>query len=289
MNLIKMETRKALSGRFFLASLGLGLAFALMSGIYMLKAYFADYGVMGIVRFVEENGGQTKDNILMTQNLYNSWIGGDKQSLGATLFYTLTPLLAVLPCGWAFCEELNSGYLHMIAFRRGRRPYFLAKLAASFLAGGLALVLPQLFSFLFSALFFPAVQPNILYNMYLPIDHGSMLSGLFYVHPMAYLAVLMAINFVFGGLFAWLSMAAAFFTRSRVAAIIVPFLLLLLADAAKSFLYYISYIEISPLNILHPMTPVNVIKGWVVLIWIAVLAAATVPIVLIKGCRREIF
>ena len=223
------------------------------------------------------------------QTLYNSWIGADKQSMGAAVFYLLAPFVAALPFGWCFFEELHSGYLHVAVPLSGRRPYFLAKLLVSFLGGGLLLVLPQLLSVLLTALYIPAIKASVIYSQYTAVFHGDLFAKLFYTRPPAYLMTVLAIDFVFGGLFAWLSLAAAFFTRSRPAAVAVPVLLIWLADSAKTCLYYISYIEISPLNLLHPMSAPNYVKGWVVFLWIAFLAVLTSSIVLIRGCRREIF
>ncbi len=286
---LKTETGKTVRSSFFLVSLGVGLLFAFMSALSAWRLFHGEMGVGGDIAFLEANGQESKDNVWAAQNLYNSWIGADNQSLGAGLFYVMAPLLAMLPCGWNFFEELDGGYLHMAAPRRGRKPYFQAKLAVAFLAGGTVVALPQLANFLLTALYMPGVRPSVIYDMYTPIIHGDMLSGLFYRHPVAYIGVVIVMDFVFGGLFAWLPMAAAFFVRSGLAAVILPYLAVLLADSAKTILYYISYTEISPLNILHPMSAPNHVKGWVVLLWMAVLAGMTAPVILIRGCKREIF
>lgn len=273
----------------FWICLGVGIVFAIMSGIYTWNLYYSDLGVGGMLALLEESASESKGNIPVLQTLYNSWIGADKQSMWASLFYYIAPLIAAIPAGWHFSEELHSGYLHIAAPLCGRRKYFSAKLIAAFLEGGTLLVLPQLINILFVALFIPALKTSVIYSMYTALIHGDMLAGVFYAHPFAYLMIVLAINFVFGGLFAWLPMAAAFFVRSRLAAIVAPFLLLLFADSAKACLYYISYVEISPIHILHPLSASNYVKGWVVVLWMAGLAVAASGIVMTRGCRRDIF
>lgn len=286
---IKTEMEKLADNSLFWICLGFGTIFVLMSALYTWQFYYSELGGGGMLAMLESSTTGSKENILAMQTLYNSWIGADKQSLGATMFYILASLMAALPFGWCFSEELHNGYLHMVVPFSGRGCYFITKLLVSFFGGGILLVLPQLFSILITALYVPAIKSSVIYSPYTAIIHGDMFAGLFYTHPMGYIMLVLTIDFVFGGLFAWLSLATAFLVRSRLITVIAPFLLLLLADSAKTCLYYISFIEISPLNLLHPMSSPNYVKGWVVIIWFFLLSIITSSIVLIRGCKREIF
>ena len=286
---IKMEMKKLADNSLFWICLGIGTVFVLMSALYPWQLYYSELGSGGILAKLASSNTESKENILAMQTLYNSWIGADKQSFGAAMFYILAPLIAALPFGWRFSEELHSGYLHVAVPFSGRRCYFITKLLVSFFGGGMLLVLPQLFSILITALYVPAIEPSVIYSPYTAIIHGDLFAELFYTHPWGYIMVVLAIDLVFGGLFAWLSLATAFFVHARLAAVIAPLLLLLLADSAKTCLYYISYIEISQLNLLHPMSSSNYVKGWVIIIWIFLMSIITSSIVLIRGCRREIF
>lgn len=286
---IKTEMKKLADNSLFWICLGIGAIFVLMSTLYTWQLYYSELGSGGILAMLESSNTESKENILAMQTLYNSWIGADKQSLGATMFYILAPLIAAFPFGWYFSEELHSGYLHVVVPFNGRKCYFITKLVVSFFGGGMLLVLPQLLSVLITALYVPAIKPSVIYSPYTAIIHGDLFAELFYTHPLGYIMVVLAIDLVFGGLFAWFSLATAFFTHSRLVTVIAPLLLLLLADSAKTCLYYISYIEISPLNLLHPMSSPNYVKGWVIIIWILLLLIITSSIILIRGYRREIF
>lgn len=286
---IKMEMKKLADNSLFWICLGLGFIFVLMSVFYTWQLYYSELGSGGMLAMLESSNTESKENILAMQTLYNSWIGADKQSLGATMFYILAPLMSALPFGWCFSEELHSGYLHVVVPCSGRESYFTTKMLVSFLGGGMILVLPQLFSILLTAMYIPATKQSVIYSPYTAIIHGDMFAKLFYTHPLGYIMMVLVIDFVFGGLFAWLSLATAFFVHSRLITVIAPLLILLLADSAKTSLYYISYIEISPLNLLHPMSAPNYVKGWIVIIWLFLLSIITSSIILIRGCKREIF
>ena len=94
--LLKMECCKAMSSPFFLAVLAAGMLFAVLAALYNIGAYRT---WMDNVRITGGNPMQ------QAASLYNHWIGGEAQSLGYTLFYTLLPLLAVFPYGWSYCTE----------------------------------------------------------------------------------------------------------------------------------------------------------------------------------------
>lgn len=285
----KTECYKAFRSVLFYVALGIGILCAVASTVYMLRQYVGEMGVGGILRSIEENGWVCKENILEQQTLYNCWMGADRQSLGAMLFYNLTPLLAALPCGWLFSEELHSGYLHMIVPRKDRRSYFQAKLLVSFLTGGITIVLPQMISILVVSMEIPAMRTSVINGMYTGIFHGEIFSSVFYAHPMIYIILILIMDFIFGGLFAWLSLTVAFFSHSRMAAVTLPFLTLLFIDSCKMFFYYINYTEISPLNLLHPMTADNFVKSGMTMVWMLILMSVTLPVILIKGCKYEIF
>lgn len=285
--ILLIELKKSFRDLFFLAALAIGTLICVIGAVQVIRVFYGDMGVMGQIRRLEESGIK-KEFYAGAQTLYNSWIGANLFSLGTTLFFAVTPILAALPVGWRFSEEIHSGYLHIIAPKCGRLRYFSAKLISSFAAGGAAVALPQLFSVLLVALFIPAIRPDILYAQYFSVTHGSVLSTMYYTHPLAAVAGAIGISFVFGGLFAWLSLAIAFLTPSRTATLVLPFLLLTAAGTSQSFLYYIADFSIAPLDMLHPFSSINLVTWPGICAWAGILLAITAPVILIKGCRREI-
>ena len=144
-NLLRTELCKAFRNGYFLASLALGILFVALSAWYEISLYYSDIGFLQQVRTVEEMG-YVKYPLVPMSILYNSWIGGECVSVGYTLFFTLLPLLAVLPYGRSFSQEQKNGYLKVIIPRCGRTRYFASKWVATFLSGGVAVVLPLLVS-----------------------------------------------------------------------------------------------------------------------------------------------
>lgn len=286
-NLLKTELRKALKNKFFVFSVLLGLIFVIISAFYVLRGYYSDNGILAGLSRIEEEGIQ-QETTLEGTTLYNSWIGGEGFSLGYTLFFTLLPILAMLPCGLAISEELRGGYLHVIVPKCGRKNYFLSKIISAFVAGGLAVTIPLVFSLLLISLFIPAITPNIIYFMYYPIMHGDIFSQIIYSYPILFTVLYLCIDFVFSGLIACLSISAAFLFKHRAAPIVVPFLFIIGSDMARSFLYYISYVQISPLKLLHAMPVEGSSKAPVMLAWLLIFLLLTVPFIMIRGCKREI-
>jgi hypothetical protein len=282
--LIKLEIKKSLFDWLFIGSLMVGILLVSMSSIHVLHNYF------NYIEIVEDTEiSQMSSDPTAQYSLYNSWVGGESFTLGHTLFYLLLPLLATLPVGWNFSEEVHTKYLRVVVHRCGRKKYFLSKLCVAFITGGITVTLPQILNFSFIALFIPATKPRVIYLMYYLIEHASCISELYYSAPLLCFFIIMLMDFIFGGLISCLSLSAAFFFQQRIAAVIVPYLVLLGTDYMKSFLYYISYYEVSLLNILHPMSPFNILKWTAVLVWIIVLSAIGLIVVLGKGCRNEIF
>ena len=177
---IKMEMKKLKDNSLFWICLGIGTIFVFMSALYTEQLYYSELGSGGMLAVLESSNTESKENILAMQTLYNSWIGADKQSMGATMFYLLSPLIVALPFGWYFSEGLHSEYLHVAVPFSGRRYYFIAKLLVSFFGGGMLMVLPQLFSVLITALYVPAIKTSVIYSPYTAIIHGDMFAELFY-------------------------------------------------------------------------------------------------------------
>lgn len=287
-NTLRLELRKSFRNKAFLFSAAVGLVFVVMSAYSRISLEFSELGFRAFVDRQIEDLGYAKYPIVPMSTLYSEWIGGEVFSVAVSLFYTLLPLLAILPYGSSFSEEVHSGYIKVLISRCGRRTYFLSKFAAAFVSGGTVIVLPQTVSLLICAAVFPAVKPNVIYHQYLALHHWSMLGRLGNEHPLLFVLAFLGIDFVFAGLFACLAISAAFFFRSRLAVIAVPFLALLGSDMSRSLLGHISYVEISPLKFLHAIPFENYTKTPVVLLWLLLLNLLTVPVILGKGCRYEV-
>lgn len=277
--LLKLECHKALGNRFFFIILGVGCLFAFMSALYDIELFFQSREQLKTM------GG---NQIVQALGLYNKWIGGESYSLGFTLFFTLLPLLACFPYGWSYCTEKKSGYTGMVVIRGGKNEYFLAKYMATFLAGGVAVLVPLVFNFITVACFVPAVRPSIIYQMYYAVSHSSMWSEIFYSHPLIYVLLYLILDFLFAGLIAVLSLTFSVFLKNQLAVVILPYILILCLHYGRTLLHYHYYVEISPINFLHASCVENPANGWIVLGEGVFLFLLSFGIVMKAGAKFEI-
>lgn len=285
-SILRMEIKKAFHNKLFYLSIAIGLIFVFMSAGQRLYTHFTS---MEALQQVSEQQRMSYNSMVAASNLYNNWIGGESITLGPTLFYTLLPLLAILPYGWSYAFEKQSGYIKTVIPQTGKKRYFLAKTVATFLSGGVAICIPLLTSLLVISLFIPAVSPDVIYNMYYPMRHGTLWANLFYTHPLIFSLLYIGVDFVFAGLFACLAISAAFVFENKYSAMIVPYFFVLLCHSLRNFLRYISYVEISPLYILHPTVIANYVKCGVVVFWLVFFFILTVPLILIRGTKNEVY
>ncbi|MFP3154662.1 hypothetical protein LQZ18_09595 [Lachnospiraceae bacterium ZAX-1] len=202
------------------------------------------------------------------------------------------PLLAAIPYAWSYCEEKNSGYQRNIVVRSGKTQYFLSKYIAIFLSGGLTMVIPLAFNFLLTAMVFPAVTPNVIYDTAYGIFGSSLMSALYYSNPFLYLLFYLLIDFVFAGLVACIGFMVSFFVKYYVATIIVPLFLMLGVHYFRQFVYTsyaIQYKEISPLYFLRPVQSAYRASWLIILAEIAALLLMTVVPLLLWERKREIY
>lgn len=220
--LLKLELRKALRNPFFWIALLLGCGLATLSSLYRIELNQDD---LAQHLQVQQSTGISYNPITSGWSLYGSWIGVENYTTACRMFYMLFPLLIAIPYGWSYCAERNSGYERSMVLRAGARPYYAAKYVAVFVSGGLAMVLPELYNLALNAMFMPAYMPDPSFNQYSGVFPHHLFSTLFYTAPGLYIALHLLLHFVFCGLLACGSYALSVFIKSRVAVVVLPFLL----------------------------------------------------------------
>ena len=248
-----MEWKKAFRNKYFYAVLMIGMLFSLMSTLYVYDVKTSSMAVSG-------NPEQ------QMMSLYSAWIGAEDMSMGYLLFFTLMPFLAMIPYGWSFCIERNSGYLRNVAIRCHKRTYLLIKYAVVFLSGGIVILIPLVCNLLVSSCLFPAYRPNIVYFSFFGIDRMTMWSELFYTMPVLYTVLFLLLDFLFSGLFATLSYACSLFVHNRLAVLILPYLAILVLHYSRKLMAYRVYKEISPIHFLHASCIANPTVGGIVFV-----------------------
>lgn len=291
-NIIKMELKKALFSKYFLFGLSLLMLFALLSAAYMIEIRM-DYNPDGLFEFYMEGGKFTTNPDLPLFGFYNSWLGGEDLSLAYVLFFNLLPIGAALPFGWSFYTERKSGYLKNIASRINKEHYFIAKTIAVFVSGMLAVLIPMLVNVLLVSAFVPAIDPFVGYTFYNHTYFGTLWVDLLYTNPLLHMLLYILLNTVYGGIFALLSFAVAFYVKNIFAVIFLPFLSMMLFKYLET-VYYASktdllQIEFVPTSFLHSRSPGYYNLAWSVALVTAVLFAFALITIAVRGKRDEIF
>lgn len=283
-NLLKIELKKAFQNKVFLLMLGVGVLIAMLSVIQNLPKY---YELLQNNAYAAQKGIQANPTLPL-YTPYSNWIGNDFAYSMTPLFYTLFPLLACLAYGWSYFGERKSGYVMNVAVRtRKKSQYFLAKYIAVFLSGGVVVSLPMLLNFLVISCFIPAYQPDLFYEMYYRVS-SHFLRDWFYAAPQLFISVILALNFLFGGLLAACSMAITFFVKNKFAVVLLPFMALFAVQYLQDNVWiFISGNSISPMEFVRGYS-IHTVSGLIILLWGILLLLATLGIIWGKGARDDV-
>jgi hypothetical protein len=288
-NILKLEIGKAIKNKLFLLSVLIGCGITLLSFSYNIDIYQSH---LSTLKQIEASAGIARNPVSAMFSLFNHWIGGEPFSLGTSIFFLVFPLLVAIPYGWSYCEEKTNGYKRSMVVRSGKTPYFLSKYIAVFLAGGLAMVIPLTFNFSLTAMFFPAVTPDVIYDTAYGVFGGSLMSVLYYSTPFLYVLCYLVIDFVFGGLIACISFGISSFVKYRVVTVIVPLFFLLCIHYSRQLIYTsyeTQYKEISPLFFLRPVQSAYSASWLIVLAEMLVLFFITALPIMLWERKREIY
>ena len=161
------------------------------------------------------------DDLYVPISLFSTWMGNELFPIQSYIFYLILPLLAVLPFGSSFFEDIKSGYIINVCTRVEKKIYFKAKYLAFFLSGGVAVVAPLLLNLVLSSMFMPAFIPDN--GTVGTISPTTMAYEVFFTHPLIYVLMLIVIDFIFAGVIATLVLSYTYFTEHRFGVMIVPF------------------------------------------------------------------
>lgn len=276
--MLKLECKRAFGNPLFYISLLIGCALAVW--------HFIGTGLpQGIWISDEAFSLEGKGNGMdFPPNVFNRWIGGDFANVQPYLYFLILPILAVLPYGASYLSDLKSGYIKMLVIRADRRSYFCSKALAVFLSGGVAVILPMLLNLFLTATVLPALLPQVVTRLF-PIQELSLWGDLYFAHPWVYIGIFLFIIFIFGGLFATLSLVVSRFSDNRFLVLIFPFLFMIFLNALAGFFYCSA---ISPLYFLRPTQPALGVSPWIMLSEALILLALVVFFAR-KGNKEDIF
>lgn len=163
------------------------------------------------------------NNGLCMENVYYNWIGGNCGQLQTFLLYFIIPILASLPTGYSYFEDLHSGYIYHFSVRGKKQTYLAGKILATFLTGALVVIIPLAASFLLTAMRFPLLYPEPV--MELGPDLISFDIGFYYQHPLWHTILFILVDGIFFGGMALFVLTGTFMLNHKFSVMITPFVI----------------------------------------------------------------
>lgn len=228
--MIKFELKRSFKNRLFLISLLISLALVTW------------YSIERIPYCVQLNSEILNDENLMGffEISYTNWIGSHNIYLQQNIFYMAIPILATLPFGSSFYDDINRGYARNVCVRAKKKYYLVAKYIAVFVSGGCVVAIPMVLSFLISSIFLPTMLPEASYT-FTNIYPAYKWADLFYVQPLLYTSIYIFITFLFSGVTASLSLFITFFLNRKFVTFVFPFFIYIFSSFCLEMLGFDAY------------------------------------------------
>ena len=160
--------------------------------------------------------------------------------LQQNIFYMAIPILATLPFGSSFYDDINRGYARNVCVRAKKKYYLVAKYIAVFVSGGCVVAIPMVLSFLISSIFLPTMLPEASYT-FTNIYPAYKWADLFYVQPLLYTSIYIFITFLFSGVTASLSLFITFFLNRKFVTFVFPFFIYIFSSFCLEMLGFDAY------------------------------------------------
>lgn len=230
---LRMELRRSLGGKPFIAAILIGTFLAIVSAIGPIVVYRNHALPM------------LSDEYLAYRNAYqfaytsawSAWMPMRASDPASNLFFFISPLLIALAYSWSYRSEQLGGYAQTVILRIGRMHYYVAKTIATFISGGLVATIPLLVNFISLATFIPLQMPDIIFKVYTGVSTNMAFSSLFFNNPVLYMWLRFGINFLLGGLWATSVLSISLFIHNRAAIVAIPYIVLLIIKYCSEKLY----------------------------------------------------
>ncbi len=220
LKLIKLEFRKMLKIRSYIVPIIVGCIIIILQSInFYNNSYLGDLSNYNMAM----EGGKYSGMIYPTV-LIQGWIGGDYASVFLQLFYTILPILAVIPYGTSFYTEYRRGYLKNIYTRVNRFKYLSAKYIVAFISGGVVGAFPLILSWIICSMYLPNLPQNPL-MLQTAIMNTSMWKEFYYNVPFIYAMLYTLLTFIYSGIFGVLAICVSTISKNIFIASLFPFLL----------------------------------------------------------------
>ncbi len=210
-NLLKIELKRAFTGKWFFLALSIGLMISISHFIMQTTTTIA----------IPED---IMKPMISPSVLLASWMGGNNYNLQGYLLFLLLPLLAVMPYVYSYYQDKKLGYIKNILTRTKPSHYYISKWLGVFLSAGTVIIVPLIVNLLLFMTVYPVMKPQAAASYY-TIGDPSMLANLFYQEPFQYILFYLMLAFIFAGLIGTIGLITEFFTEYLFIVLMTPFLL----------------------------------------------------------------
>lgn len=217
--ILKFEFKRAFLSPYFIGALIIGCLITISHFIFSVlpATHWLDIYLLGKGDY--------------PSSVFNTWIEMDGSSIQLRMFTMMLPLLASMPYGDSLYQDSKDGYMNNIVTRIEKKAYLIAKLIASFIAGGIVVIIPVIMNLYLTSLIIPTLIPEPT-AMTFPISSRNMWCELFYSNPLLYIVCFLIIIFMYAGIFSIMGLALSTYVKNRFAILVFSFIAV----------YFISYI-----------------------------------------------
>lgn len=208
---ILFECKRGFRSSGFLISCLIGIAICILDLVIFCKMFWLD---------------------LNEKIVLQMWIGTDYQLAFNSLYYVLLPILASLPFGASYYQDIRTGYVKNVCIKISRKEYFAAKSIATFLSAQVAVMMPLLFNLILSMGIVPLRVPEKLTFLNASILDRSLFAKIFYTVPLLYCILFILLDGMFAGILSLYSICIAEWVESAFSAIVTPFVVYIISGVA---------------------------------------------------------
>lgn len=270
---LKVEFNRAIQGWGMRLTLLIGVAISVVHVIqYQIPANQANLT------------GFYKDfPILSPWTAMETWLAGNQNNLESFIYFLILPLMAALPFGTSYFDDTKSGFLKSIYMRTSRREYLSAKYLAAFLSGGIAVAVPLILNLMCSLILLPNLFPVKAMGQ-TGISDMHMFYRLFFSNPLLYTLIFILIDFLIGGIWACVGLAASFISDYKIVVLICPFFIQLIIHVVCTILDVIDYS-----SVYWTQSGFGIVHWWIPLVYFVIGTVITAIIFRKKGEGEDVF
>lgn len=230
--MLRVEMKRAFCNRLFYIVVVICCSFAILDFFNTSSAYIAEKWsgyVNGTVELYDN------DYTSYTDTALRIWMPNrGKAGKFYYLLITIMPLLAVIPYGASYVNDIKSGLINQFIGRTKKKHYYIAKLVTAFVSGGTVAVIPLIFNLIWCMCCIPWGKPIYASHLY-PVGNKAVLSTLYYEHPALYVIVYLLYTFLVFGLLNCLCLSFTYIDDNVFIVLLIPFIFYYVTNVVISY------------------------------------------------------